>query len=749
MIELETSRDLLPESVLKSWDSDDKDLTYVTGVWCVVPETLGELSQIVAELMDNRHRVIGFDTESTSTRPESARIVGMSFAYEEMRGFYVPVGHTVAGQNLPLEETLQAVRPVLQQPRLSMAGGKFDWHLMKRHGVDISWGIDSQVMSRLLGEVEYGVGLKRSVERMFGERMIEFTDVVKPAAIKKGESFADILVTLAALYAVPDAIYTRRVSQYALRNMPDAIKKFLLKIEHEVMRIAGEMEYTGLPLDEEFLDRHIEAGKAMVETLYHETIEGLRAVARRRGRDPEEIPEDLNMNSAPQIRSALFDVCGFTPVKRSKKTGEPSADKQSIEIMAERDPEVDWLRRYRSAESRVGDLEELRDYALSERGWLWIHGSLNPTGAATGRWSSSGPNLQNIPKTATVYESRRSRWEVMVRDAIKAPPGHYIVTADYSQIELRVAAGESQCRAWIDAFANGDDVHAASGAAIHGVPISEVTKAQRADGKTFNFALLFGQEVKSTAQQLGRSVAEAKRMQDAFWSGLPEVKSWIDRVHAFVRQHHYVETKFGRRRWLRGITSDNKWIYLQNLRESVNTIVQGTAADVLKIGMTRAEDEWKRLGARLFLVVHDQYVWLVPEETAPGEFCRTMDQVINFEIPGYPAMVSDYGIGERFGTLREFESAAAVPDTWEEVFAGGRRSSAEEKVLYVEVADIDIEGLTQLTKLITTNPGNREVVLRVTNRGLERTLAERTNLGLDAEMAIRAAIGAAARVSLV
>ncbi len=754
MIKQLTSRELIPESLLKKWETpkeQEKNLTYVEGVEVLVPENRAELQTMVDYLLRNKRRLIGFDTEATSTRPESASIVGMSFAVDDDRCYYVPIGHK-AGTNIPLEVVAEVVAPVLQE-RLCMAGGKYDWHLLKRHGIDIRWGMDSQSMSRLLGEVDYGVGLKPTVARMFSERMIEFGDMVTKAKQNKGETFANVEIGLASLYAGPDAIYTRRVVRQAMEEMSPTIKTFLMKVEHEVMRIAGEMEYVGTPLDEKFLESKIEAGEAITKTLRLEAIDGLKSVAERRGKSREDIPDDLNLNSAQQMQKALFDVCGFKPVKSSKKTGKPSADKQSIEKMAERDPEVDWVRRFRSASSRVRDLRELYDNGIHEGGWFWIHASLTPTGTSTGRWSGSGPNLQNMPKFTHKFKSQRSEWSVAVREAVCAPPGWYIVTADYSQIELRVAAGESQCRMWLDAFANGDDVHSASGAAIHNVPIADVTKKQRADGKTFNFALLFGQEVKSTAQQLGVSVAEAQRMQNAFWSGLPEVKSWIDRIHITVRRQKFVETKFGRRRWLRGIDSDNKWTVLQNLRESVNTVVQGTAADVLKIGLLRQESVAEAMGAKLFLVVHDQYVWLVPERTAPDVFCREMDKVINFGIEGYPEMVSDYGIGRQFNSLVEFAVAADVPPTWDEVFARENNATNSGSIvsgsLHIEVEDLDTQQLVDLTKLVTDHPGSTEVIVSLTRRGLEKPMLDRTSLTIDDELRIKAVVGVAAKVSMV
>lgn len=588
VIDLETELALVPDSIRAKWELPKevaKGLTYREGIKIKVPETTDDLAKIADYLLRDPKALIGFDTEATSQRPESAQIVGLSFSDDDGSGFYVPVGHE-HGQNIDLDDALELLMPVFQL-RLSMAGGKYDWHLLRRHGVDVQWGFDSQSLSRLLGEVEYGVGLKPTVARMFGERMIEFSDLVSKAKQKKGANFSIVEIGVAAQYATADAVYTRMVSLRALRTLPASVRGMLLKVEHEVMRIAGEMEWNGLPLDTEYLATKIEAGETMAQTLRREAIEGLQTLAASLGKAGQ-IPDDLNMNSNDQMTEALFEVCGLPVQKRSKKTKKPSVDKTVIKALAVSVPEVDWIRRFRGAEARVHDLRELYDFRLRKDGWDWVHGGLTPTGAATGRWSSSKPNLQNIPNGESVYESHHSEWRVSIRDAITAPPGWNIVTADYGQIELRVAAGESHCRFWLDGFAAGFDAHAMSGAAIHGVSTEQVTYAQRHDGKTFNFALLFGQEAKATAALLGISVAEAKHMQEAFWEGLPEVKTWIDGTYAFVKEHKYVETRFGRRRWLRGIDDDNRYIMLQNRRESVNTIVQGTAADILKIGLVRS-----------------------------------------------------------------------------------------------------------------------------------------------------------------
>ncbi len=690
---------------------------------------------------------IGFDTEATSNRPATAGLIGMSFAAKEDRGMYIPVGHVTGEEQLDLDLVLERVQPLLSGPGLVMANGKYDWQLMKRHGTEIKYGKDSQVFSRLMGDIEYGVGLKPTMARLFQETCVEYSDMVT----KKAPTLAHIEIGEVAKYAGADAINVLRCVHEMEKRLPPEIAKFLLKVESEVMRIAGDMEYNGSPIDREFVDRHLIEGEAMVERLYAETILKLKIVAKKVGSDPDDIPDDLNLNSAPQMRKALFSVCKFPVVKRSKKTGNPSADKGAIAKMAKVHHEVEWVARYRSAESRVGDLKELIEFGVPADGWWFVHGGLNPTRAATGRWGSSNPNLQNISKEAVVYEGDRSRWEIKLRDAFMAPPGHYLITADYSQVELRVAAGESGCVAWVQAFANGTDVHVATAAAAFGVAPSAVDAKMRQRGKTLNFSMLFGAGAGNLAGQLGITDQAAEQLIGSFWAGLPEVTAWKKEVEAFARDNGYAVTKFGRRRYLPGIHATGprrKWHYMEAMREALNTVVQGTAADILKIGLLRAEATWKGLDAKLWLVVHDQYVWSVPEAVSPREFCLAVDPKISFEIKGYPEIISDYSIGKRFGSLVGFDSADVVPGTWDEVFQSSGRGKTDETgeaVLRIEIERMPDP--SNLMTLIAANPGSRPVRVVANHPEIEMILERTTSLTEQDAIAIMATM-AGAKVSL-
>lgn len=692
-------------------------------------ETTDELEKVIRYLESRREAAwIGVDTETTTPNPVTARLVGIALSAEDKRGIYVPVGHAY-GPCLPMEETLEMLAPLLARDGMIASNGRFDVRMFEKYGVEMRLSWDSQSMSRLLGEVEYGIGLKDTVYRMFGELMLTYADVAGD------NSFSLVEVGRASTYAVPDAVYCRRVVRQALRTLrtdPD-----LIDTEVWAMREAARMETHGVPLDMDFVDRNIETGLAMADVLRTETVEGLRYVAKRQGANPKEIPEDLNLRSHKQMKRALFEICKFQPQRFTKK-GAPSLDKAAIELLAEQEPEVDFIRRYRSCMARVGDLREMKKYSAERDGWWWIHANMNPTGTVTGRWSSSQPNMQNKRKGVSTYKSSQASWDIVIRDAIRAPAGYYLVTADYSQIELRVAAGESGCRKWLDAFDAGEDVHAASGAAIaqvltgHPLAVSEVSKEQRMVGKTFNFALLFGQEVENTAKKLNVSLAEGKRMQDAFWEGLPEVQSWMEEVKQFAKRNHYVETRLGRRRWLRDLGGgSNPHKYAKALREAVNMVVQGGAADLMKLGMRAGRPAWTEAGGELFLVVHDQYVWMLPKGIPPEEFIEAVRPHINVQVDGYPEIVSDFGWGESFGSLTAY----------------GEESASEEATLVVEVDTVTKPAATAFAEMVTeaADDAGPRLRLLVTSTGREWDLG-RTGLGVDDLMKIRATLERSARV---
>jgi len=615
----------------------------------MIVETTVQLSEMVASLRaaQDLGGMVAFDTEATSERPEDAALVGMSFATEDGRTWYVPVGHE-EGPQLPLDMVLEAVAPLLEKGVVAY-GSKYDIRLMAKHNVHLNVTVDGLSVVRLLGEVDYGVGLKETVERWFNEQAPTFKET-----LGKKTNAAEVPIEDLAPYAEADAWNTLRVVQEGLSRLSDTVKEGLLHYELNAMRIAAKMEDVGLPVDMEMLQEALVRGQEAVEQLRQDAIAALRA------KNPD-ISPDLNLRSSKQLQEALFTQLGLPIVGTSKKTGNPSANKTALAKLAKDHPEVELITRYRSAATTVSRIEELLEAARERDGHHYVHASLNPAGAATGRWTSSSPNIQNHPRSPYVYEHSQGVWEFAVRDAIQAPPGYLIVSADYSQIELRVAAGFSQEPAWVEAFATGRDVHTATASAIFGIPPEEVTEDQRYKGKTLNFSMLFGATEMKVAELLDIEKDEAADIINRFWQGLPNVTSWVRKVHKSALKTGYVSTAFGRKRHLPDVFDEREWVRDKALRESVNTIIQGTAADLLKIGLTNQEPVADHFGAQLFLVVHDQFVWLVPEDLDLRAFAEAMEPAICPQLPGFPTILADWGIGERLGRLQKYDSVSSIP----------------------------------------------------------------------------------------
>lgn len=713
-----------------------------TGLRCLIVDDEESLSAMVRFLERAQSRpdaVVGFDTETTSRFVPRADLVGLSFAVSRKEGFYVPIGHDF-GTQLEWDVVAPAIAPILAGPGIACSGGKFDIRVMRRYGIEMVLSHDSLSVTRLLGDVEYGVGLKPTVKRFYGEDVTEFTDVVPRAQKGKPQpTFAEVEITQAARYAVPDAVNAYRLVVDATPLLPDEVRSLLLGVEVEVMKIAAAMEDHGLPVDRDFVERQIEVGEMVRQQLYVEAVAELERLAAARGRTLPTPAGGINLNSPQQLQEILFDICGLPVVKRSKGTGKPSADASVLEKLAKRFGPVDKIAKYRSAGTTIGRLREFLEFGMEREGWWFTHGSLNPTGAATGRWSGSDPNTQNLPKGKTSLQTLSGEWTFKVRDAVCAPEGWAIVSADYSQVELRVAAGLSKCQAWLDAYAEDADVHTVTAAAALGLPFEAVSPEQRQIGKTLNFSMLFGAQAENVAEQLGISAALAQEFIDGFWGGLPEVTAWVASTEAFCMQNGFTKTFFGRRRYLPDVKDDRRWVVQKALREAVNHPVQGTAADILKIALTRQFPEERAMGARSFMVVHDQIVWAVPKTVGPREFCERIRERVEIEVPGFPRIVVDFGIGQRLGSLVEFKGRE-IPERWDDVVEEERAAA----VTWISVAvdrPITKPELAALSDLVAEHPGDHQVVLSCAQG--EFRMKKGTSLGVADRLRWQAAVAGA------
>ena len=592
-----------------------------------------ELSAAVAEW--RRAPLVALDTETTSLDPMRAELVGMSLAVAPGRSWYLPFTHVApdgelaggtAPRNLPplASEPLGPLRDVLSDPRVPKAGHnvKYDWLVLRRAGVELAGvSFDSMLASFVLDPGRRSHALDDLARERLSLALPTYAELVGRG--KAERPFAAVPLADAARYCAADSEIVLRLRDAFLPELEDhQLVRLLDTIEMPLMPVLVDMESRGVCLD---LTRLGEISRGFAGEL----AELERAIYQAAG-------TDFNINSTPQLRQVLFEKHQL-PVLKKTKTG-PSTDYEVLEQLAAMGHEVPRLLiEYR-------ELSKLKStYVDALPGFInpltgRIHTSFNQTGAATGRLSSSDPNLQNIPV-------RTPRGEA-IRRAFVAPPGALLLTADYSQIELRLLAHLSEDPAFVEAFEQGGDIHRQTAAIIFDVAQDRVTPEMRARAKTINFATIYGQGAFALSRQLGITQDDAKRFIDQYFTRFAGVRAWLDRTVAQAREKGYVETLFGRRRYIPELKDRNYNIRAFGERTATNSPLQGSAADLIKIAMIGIAGAVKEasLASRMILQVHDELVLEVPpgeEEAATEVVKRHMEGAARLRVP----LVVSVGLG--------------------------------------------------------------------------------------------------------
>ena len=571
--------------------------------------------------------LVALDTETTSVDPLRATLVGMSLAVTPERSWYLPFGHLapdgelVAGEpprNLPplSSPALAPLRALLADPQVRKAGHNvnYDWLVLRRHGVELAGVVyDSMLASFVLDPARRSHALADLARERLGVEMQTYAGLVGRG---RGERpFAEVPVAVAARYCCADSeVVLRLRDAFQLELEDHQLLRLLDTIEVPLIPVLVGMEWHGVLVDREVLGQ-------ISRQFARELAELEQVLYRAAG-------TDFNINSTPQLRHILFEKLQL-PVLKKTKTG-ASTDFEVLEQLAALGHEVPRLLiEYRElAKLKSTYVDALPGYVNPATGR--IHTSFNQAGAATGRLSSSDPNLQNIPV-------RTPRGEA-IRRAFVAAPGWLLLTADYSQIELRLLAHLSGDPAFLQAFAQGGDIHRQTAAIIFGVSQDQVTPDMRARAKTINFATIYGQGPFALSRQLGITQEEATEFIKQYFTRFQGVRAWLDRTVAGARDQGYVETLFGRRRYVPELKDKNFNIRAFGERTATNSPLQGSAADLIKlamIGIDRALRE-RGLATRMLLQVHDELVFEVPEaeqEDATGVVKSHMETAAALRVP--------------------------------------------------------------------------------------------------------------------
>jgi len=574
--------------------------------------------------------LISFDTETDSLDYMQARIVGLSFAAAPGEAAYLPVGHDYAGAppQLDRERVLAAFKPLLEDPSLPKLGHhlKYDAHVLANYGIALrGQRFDSMLESYVLNSVATRHDMDSTAQKYLGVKTIHFEDIAGKGA--KQITFNQVEVERAAEYSAEDADVTLQLHLALwpqIEALP-ALKSVYETIEQPLVAVLYRMERAGVLVDRELL-------KVQSSELAARMLE-LQAQAHA------EAGGVFNVDSPKQLQEILFGKLGI-PVMRKTPTGQPSTAEDVLEDMAETYPLPKLILEYRGIaklKSTYTDTLPLQINQATGR----IHTSYHQAVAATGRLSSTDPNLQNIP--IRTLEGRR------IRQAFIAAPGHSLVAADYSQIELRIMAHLSGDASLLQAFADDRDVHQATAAEVFATPLNEVSANQRRSAKAINFGLMYGMSAFGLARQLGIARGEAQKYMDLYFERYPGVKRYMEETRRQAREAGYVETVFGRRLYLPEIQSRNAALRQYAERSAINAPMQGTAADIIKRAMISV-DSWlesSRLPARLIMQVHDELVLEVADaavEPLVGELRTHMAQAAKLAVP----LKVDVGIGRNW-----------------------------------------------------------------------------------------------------
>ena len=583
-----------------------------------------QLDAWIAKL--NAAPAFALDTETTSLNAMQAELVGISFATAHGEAAYLPLAHHYAGAPAQLDRdaVLAKLKPLLEsrEPKIVGQHLKYDRHVFANVGIALGGVVDDTLLQSYVLEAHQPHELGNLASRHLGLATISYDDVTGKGAARIG--FEQVAIERASEYAAEDADVTLRVRDALAPRIAasDKLGFVYRDIELPVAGILFRMERAGVLIDRNLLAvQSGELGRKMLEL---------------EQRAYQEAGQPFNLGSPKQIGDILFAQKGL-PVVKKTPSGAPSTDEETLEQLALDHPIARAILDYRGmAKLKSTYTDKLPQMINPATGR--VHTSYSQATAVTGRLASSDPNLQNIP--ARTAEGRR------IREAFIAPPGHVLVSADYSQIELRIMAHLSGDAGLLTAFAENRDIHTATAAEVFGVPLADVNSDQRRMAKVINFGLIYGMSAFGLASQLNLERAAAQAWIDRYFARYPGVADYMQRTREAARSQGYVETVFGRRLYLPEINAKNPQRRQGAERAAINAPMQGTAADLIKLAMIAVQDHLDRhsLQTRLVMQVHDELVLEVPEGELPGikeALAALMCNVAQLEVP----LRAEVGIG--------------------------------------------------------------------------------------------------------
>jgi DNA polymerase-1 len=558
-----------------------------------------------------------FDLETTSPYPMWAHLVGISLSHAPNQAFYIPVGHQhrEAGRQLPLRRVLEQLKPVLEDKGVKKVGQniKYEWIVLKRYGIRLQ-GIegDTMIASYLLNPTKHTHTLPEIAQEYLDRAITHYKELVGSGA--KEVTFDQIEFEKARDYSCEDAEVTLQLARLLFPKLKeDGLTELFDAVEMPLVIVLAKMEMNGVKIDPDLLREYSKE----IETQLQQKMERIYGLA----------GEVFNINSSQQLGKILFEKLKLPMIKKTK-TGYSTDGDVLTKLSLQHDLPLEILGYRNLSKLKSTYIDALPRLIHPETGR--VHTTYNQTVAATGRLSSSDPNLQNIPVRAE--EGNR------IRQAFVPEKGWLIVSADYSQIELRILAHVSRDGTLIKAFLNDEDIHARTASEIFEVPMEQVTPQMRREAKVINFGIIYGMSAYGLSQQLGTDPKVAQTYIDEYFKKYSGVRTYTEKSLEDARQTGYVMTLLHRRRYLPDIHSSNFAIRQATERMAINSPLQGTAADIIKLAMIGVQNRIEELGlsTKMIMQVHDELVFEVPEEElekAISMIRDRMESVIDLSVP--------------------------------------------------------------------------------------------------------------------
>ena len=563
--------------------------------------TEAQLDSWLAKLMEAK--LVSLDTETTGLDPMTAQLVGISVSIAPHAAAYIPLAHHYPGapEQIAFDRALEILKPWLESDAHKKLGQnlKYDQHIFANHGIALRGIAEDTLLQSYVLESHKPHEMGNLALRHLGMSTIAYTDIVGKGAKQIG--FDQVDVETATKYAAEDADITLQLHQTLSPQLQGRLAEVYRDIEMPVREVLFKMERNGVLIDSSKLARQSHELGLRINEIEQQAY--------------ELAGQPFNLASPKQLGEILFGKLGL-PVKKKTATGAPSTDEEVLQELALDYPLPKLLLEHRGmAKLKSTYTDKLPQMVNAKTGR--VHTSYSQAVAVTGRLSSSDPNLQNIP--IRTPEGRR------IREAFIAPANSRIISADYSQIELRIMAHLSGDEGLLKAFANGEDIHRATAAEVFSVSLSDVSSEQRRYAKVINFGLIYGMSAYGLASQLGIENNAAKQYIDLYFARYPGVKHYMDDTREQAKAQGFVETWFGRRLWLPEINGANGMRRQAAERAAINAPMQGTAADLIKLAMIAVQDwlEQEKLQTKLIMQVHDELVLEVPE----GELALVKEKV--------------------------------------------------------------------------------------------------------------------------